>query len=351
MTRQPSWPQRLWAFIRRRLLLWIVLIGFTILVITQFTTLRMLAATLVRGQFQWLIAAALLQVVYYLVYSFQYKLGFATVEVQSRVVELVPVLFASIFLKAVVPSGGVAGLAVFVDDATRRGQSAARAAEGALLVLVADLTTMVPLIAYGIYYLSIGGVLEAYQWIASTLFVLFVGALAGFLVLGKFQPARLHRLFQWAQDRINYIATSVFKRPPLLPPEWAIGQATEYCGAACDIAEHPVPLARTLGIAFAAHVVNVASLYSVSIAYRAPLPIGAMVAAFAMDIVFSVINIIPHGLGVAEGIIALVLVSLGVPSTSALAIAIVFRGLNVWLPLAIGFFFINRVPSLGARQG
>jgi len=334
-----SWLQRRWLWL-------VIIIGFGALVITQFNNIKRLSTTLVQGQPQWLAAAVLLQILFYLVYSVQYKLGFETVGVESKVSELLPVLFASIFLKAVVPSGGISALAVFIDDAARRGQSPARAAEGALLVLVADLATMVPLIIYGLAYLAAQRILQGYQAIASALYILFISALTGFLLLGRYQPHRLRQIFEWAQDRINWLA-SLVKRPPLLRPDWAIGQAAEYCGAACDIADHPRPLIRTLGIAFGAHLINLTSLFAVSLAYLHPLTLGELLAAFSMDIVFSVINIIPHGLGVAEGVMALVLISLGVAATDAVTITIIFRGLNVWLPLLIGFFFLRRVRSLG----
>ena len=59
--------------------------------------------------------AALLQVVYYLFYTGVYQSAFYTVEVESRVVELLPVTFASIFLNVAAPTGGASGAALFVE--------------------------------------------------------------------------------------------------------------------------------------------------------------------------------------------------------------------------------------------
>lgn len=339
MSRTVEWLKRRW-------LLLVVIAGFAVLVITQFGSLRILFSTLLQGQPQWLAAAVLLQVVYYLVYAVLYKFAFLTVDVASRVLEIVPVLFASIFLKAIVPSGGVSAMAVFIDDACRRGQSGARVAEGALLVLVADLATMTILIAYGLIYLASRGALAAYEWLAALFFVVFVAGLSLFLLLGRWQPARLSTLLGAAQRGLNQLAVRL-RRPPFVAEDWAERTACDFVGAACDISGHSVRLGYTLTTALAVHLINVACLYTVSLAYRQPLSLGALVAGFSMDVVFSVITFIPHGIGIVEGVMALVFVSLGVPIDRAIVITLVFRGLNVWLPLLIGFLFLQRVRSFG----
>ena len=338
--------QRLLAWVRRRWLLILVLLIFVIFVILQLGNIRRFVETLVRGRIEWLAVAILLQVAYYSAYAVLYQVSFETVEVESQVLELVPVLFASIFLKVVVPSGGVSAVAVFVDDATRRGQSAARAAEGSLLVLVADLVTTVPLVALGLAFLQTQNALELYQIIVAVLFVLFAGAVGGVLLLGRLQPDRLRAVLTRVQATVNDLAAR-FRRPPLLPDDWAERNAAECIGAACNIAAHPRPLTRAFTVAFIAHLINVASLLAVALAYREPLPLGAVVAAFSLNVVFSVITIIPHGIGVAEGVMALVFISLGVATATSLVIAVAFRGLNLWIPLAIGFLLLYRVPAFG----
>ncbi len=339
--------KRVLAFLRRRWLLVLVIIGVLVLVILQFGVLQRLFMTLLQAQVQWVAVAVLLQVFYYGVYSVLYQISFATVEVESRASELLPVLFASIFLKAVVPSGGISAVAIFVDDAARRGQSGARAAEGSLLVLVADVVMTLPLLLYGLIFLSLQGVLQFYQVITSVLYVLFAVLLTVVLLLGRLQPERLRTVLEQAQRTINGLAARL-RRPPLLGVDWAERNARECIGAACDIAEHPRPLTRTLLVAFFVHFINVGSLFAVGLAYRVQLSVGALLAAFGLDVVFSVINIIPHGIGVAEGIMSLVFISLGIPGAISLAISVTFRGLNVWLPLALGFLFVGRVRAFGA---
>ena len=310
----------------RRRGLWVLGgLGFVTLLALRRGEVAELGATLLQGQWHWVLAAVALQAIFYVVYSLLYQLSFATVEVRSRLRDLVPLLFASLFVKALVPSGGVSALALFVDDAARGGQSAARTAEGALLVLTADLVTMAPLILYGLAYLHVRGVLQAYQVIGVAFFLVFTAGLVGILLVGRWRPGSVLALMRWAQGVANGLARRL-RRKPFLDPGWARRQAREITGAACDIAGHPQLLWRTLALAFVVHLINAGCLYAVALAYRWPL-----------------------GIGVAEAAMALALASLGGGRDAALATTVAFRGLNVWLPLFIGFLLLQRVRVFSGR--
>ena len=105
------------------------------MVISRFSEIKKLAETLIGGQWQWVAAAVLSCFVYYIIYTTLYQFAFLTVGVQSKLTELLPITFSSIFMNVAVPIGGASGMSLFVDDAARRGQSAARATIGTLLVL------------------------------------------------------------------------------------------------------------------------------------------------------------------------------------------------------------------------
>ncbi len=98
-----------------------------------------------------------------------------------------------------------------------------------------------------------------------------------------------------------------------------------------------------LGVSLASHLVNLACVYVIFLAFRRPLDFGPLVAGYAMGFVFWVVSPTPQGIGVVEGVMALVYTSLGVPAATAVLAALTFRGLAFWLPLLIGFFLLRRV--------
>ena len=57
---------------------------------------------------------------------------------------------------------------------------------------------------------------------------------------------------------------------------------------------------------------------------------------FLVSLLFSFVAFTPAGLGFVEASLAVILISFGVDQASAIAIALVFRLFDFWLPVAIG---------------
>ncbi len=325
-----------------RWILWLLVILFIWIVVSRFTELEKLARALGEGRWQWVGIGALLQVVYYLIFTGLYQSAFYTVEVESRVVELLPVTFASIFLNVAAPSGGASGAALFVDDAVHRGQSGARATAGTLLVLVADFTSFALVLSAGILYLILLHDLKIYEIVAAIILVVLTVGLTGLLGLGLWAPELLRRLLDWLQSAFNRLGAMI-KRPNLLPENWAEKNSGEFTQAALAISTHPGRLGRTLMVALAAHIIDLLSLAALFVAFGQPVSPGVLVAGYAMGVLFWIVSITPQGIGVVEGMMALVFTSLGIPAERATLIALSFRGLTFWLPLLVGFLLLRRV--------
>jgi phosphatidylglycerol lysyltransferase len=333
---------RRWIFI-------LLIITFVWIVVSRFTEIQKLAETLAQGQWQWVAVAALLQVGYYIVYTGIYQSAFYTVEVDSHVGELLPLMFASIFLNVAAPSGGASSAALFMDDAARRGQSPARTAVGTVLVLVADFCSFLVVLVIGLVILFTLHSLKSYEIIGVAILLVIIGGLTGFLLLGLWRPKWLKRLLQFLQRVANGLAARL-KRPNFLADDWADHNADEFTEAAIAIAAHPDRLARTLLIALAGQLIDMASLYVLFLAFHQPVELGVLVAGYAMGILFWIVSITPQGIGVVEGMMTLVFTSLGIHAERAAVISLAFRGLTFWLPMTIGFFLLRRVKTFGAEE-
>ena len=297
---------------KRRLIFWLVIIAIVWVVVSNFTQVQKLAGTLAKGEWQWLLAAALLQGVYYLLYAALYKAAFFTVEVASRLRRLVPVLFGAMFFSLVAP-GVVVHSALFTGEAVRNNQPAARAAAGTLLVVVARITTFTLVLAVGLIYLSFQHELKFYEIIASLILLLLAVGLSAVLLVGLWNPSALQRLLAWLQGLVRRVM-GWLKRPSPLPAEWADRTSGEFTDAAFSIRTHPNRLAATFGVALAAYAVDLLSLAMIFRAYGERPLFGPLVAGFSMAILFWLVAVTPEGVGVVEGTMALVFISLGFPS-------------------------------------
>jgi phosphatidylglycerol lysyltransferase len=334
---------------RRRWILWILVIGFVWLVVSRFNEVEKLAATAARGQGEWMAAAIFAQLIYYIVFTMLYQSALATAGISRRIRDLVPVVLGSLFVNVVVPSAGTGGTALFVDDARQRGERPSRAAAGALLALTADFIAFTLVLIVGVGYLIAQHDLRTYELVAIGGLVAIVTCLSAVLAVGLRRPEIVHRVLAWLQNAANRLA-HLFRRRSWLADDWAERHAQDFAEAATAIAAHPVNLARTLGIALAAHALDVASLYIIFLAFHYPIQFGPLVAGYSMGILFWIVSPTPQGIGVVEGVMSLVYTSLHVPAATATLVALTFRGLTFWLPLLLGIFLLRRVESFRAER-
>jgi len=325
----------------RRWLFWLLIFAFVWLLISHLTEIEKLVQTLQKGRWQWMLIAALFQIFSYVFYACLLWSSYQNVGLQSRVLELLPVTFAAVFANTVAPTGGTAGLALFVHNAVRRGQSAARATAGNLLATVAEFSTFTLILTVGMVHLFLRHNLKVYEIIAALGLILFTGIQSSALLLGMWRPSLLRRLLNIVYRFVNKVA-SRFRRSGLLAKDWTEKIATEFTAAASAIGSHRVQLAQTSGFALAMHLANLSCLYAIFLAFHNPVKLGILVSGYAMGFLFLNVSPIPQGIGLVEGVMTLVFTSLGVSSEIALVVTLAYRGMTFWLPLLAGFFLLRR---------
>ena len=317
--------------------------------VSRQTEIEKVTGPLIRGQLEWVLAAALLQVLYYIAFAAMFKSAFFTVDVKSRVRDLLSVTLGALFINVVAPTWGMAGAALYVDDAAHRGESPARAAAGTLLAQAADFVAFAMILAGGLAYLLMRHRLRGYEIAGTAVLLVITCGLAGALLLGIWRPKLLMKILDSVQRGANGLAKKVHK-DVLLRDGWAARSASDFSGAAKAIEDHPERLAFTVGIALVAHLINIASLYSLFLAFHQTIELGPLVAGYAMGILFWNVSPVPQGIGVVEGVMALVYASLGIHRTMAVLVVLAFRGLNFWLPMLVGFFLLRKVKIFGPKQ-
>jgi uncharacterized membrane protein YbhN (UPF0104 family) len=326
---------------RRRSLLWGAWLLLLLFVITRFTSLESLVNALMHAHGSWLLAALVLHVGYLLAYAELYRVGFRLVGVRSSPREIVPVYLASNVANALAPSGGIAAAALFVDDARMRGQSPARATVGMVVVLLADLLTLLPFLAIGVWFLRGHGDLKVYESAGAAVFAGIAGTLVAALVIAHRWPSFFVGLLEWMRSWANRIGRRFHLKE--LPAEWPGKTASQFGAASGAILAQPGILLHTLGVGAAMHLLNLLSLALLFLAFGQVVAPGALIAGFAMGIAFYVLSILPQGIAIVEGVMALIFTSLGYPGARIAAIVLAFRGLNYWMPLAVGLPFIRRL--------
>ncbi len=332
----------------RHWLLLLALVGLMVVAIARFTDLRRLLSTLKEGDWRWILAATVVHVLYFVLYALLYQYGFAAVGVDSRLGELVPLLFASIFVNTVTVSAGAGAAALFIDDAIKRGHSGARAAVGVILVLTVDLLTFVPFVGMAVGVLFLRESLQGLAAIGGGIFVAYALLLTLALILAGWRPGLLRGVLGWLERQINRLGAR-FRKPDLLTDGWAGRTAQQSAEAAAAILSHRRELAWALLLGVVLHAVNLAGLYMLFPAFHQPAEPGILMAGFGLGVISAVVTVVPQGVAAVEGVMAVVFVSLGMPRDAAVLITLAFRGLNFWLPLLVGFLLLRSTRSF--RKG
>lgn len=334
--------------IRRRLLLLLTL-GFAWVLLSRITEVQTLAKTLAGGRWQWIVVALLLQVVYFVAYAATYWASFATVGIASRMRDLLPLTFAAIFVNTTAPSGGAAGVALFVDDAGRRGHSQPRAAMGVLLQAATDFGAFCFILVVGLIVLVSRHTLRWYELAAAVALLLYVASMSGALLLGRWRPMWLRNALSWLQDVVNRLGARV-RRPAFLAADWSERNAGEFIEASHSIADRPQLLLRTVLIAWLAHCINIIALEAVFLAFGQPVGAAVLIAGYATFVLFWIVSPTSNGVGIVEGIMPIIFVSLGVPAAEAAVVTLSFRGISFWLPLLIGYVLMHRLPTFRSAE-
>jgi phosphatidylglycerol lysyltransferase len=334
---------------KRRWILWVLVASFAWLVFTRFNEVENIAQTLSQGIWLWVLVAALLQVVFYVLQARIYQVAFDLVGVRSNLLELVPVHLGSMFINAVAPSGGTAGLALYVDDAVKRGESGPRAAAGTLLGVIGTYAGFGLLLLYGLFYLQLQASIRIYESVAAVALLLFTLILSGLLLLGATRPRLLHKILSRFQQTVNRAVTRL-RRSPLLSETWAGDTAAEFTAAADAARSSPRGLGAIFVWSVAAHLVSALCLYVLFVAFRQPASLAVAVAGFAIGHLFVIIAPSPQGVGFVEAIMPVTLTALGASSAVATIVVFAYRGLAFWLPMLAGFFLLQRLRSLGAEE-
>ena len=333
---------------KRSVLFWSIIALFGLFIVSRLGDLTGLYTTLASGRFQWVLAAIVLQVVYFALVSLMYRQAMAVVGIKYRVREMAPVVLGSIFVSGVTPAGEAGGFALFVDDARRRGNSPASAAAGALIGQLGYFLGLSVSLALGFAYLLIVrsvGPVEIFGVIAVTVLTVVIVSI---LLFGARRSDGFGRVLGWIQWAVDAFTRRLLRRT-LIGPTWARDTAEDFREASSLSAQRPREFAGMLGAALASQVADIATLAVLFVAFgQTPRP-GPVIATFS--IAMALWSVLPfQGIGVVEATMTVFLQSFGVPSGAAAVISLSFRGLTFWIPLGLGFVTLRRTQTFSASQ-
>ncbi len=240
--------------------------------------------------------------------------------------------FRAFALNTVVKSGGLAGMSPYLRHAEQSAQSTARTRTGYLIANLLGDVAIAVMVVPTIVVLAVAGKATLPIITGAVIFAGYLAIVASLVVAAARSRDALRRIHAWPTRLHN-------KLLPRRAPR-SIGAsdvaADEMHDAVRMILQKPASMLPAFGWALTVDMLGVAGLAAVTRAFGLSLGAVTLFSAYSVALLFSLIGILPGGLGFAEVSLGALLVASGVAAPTAVAVTLVFRVIETWLPAAIG---------------
>jgi uncharacterized protein (TIRG00374 family) len=330
----------------RKFIIALVLLIAVFFVFLRFSELKNIAEILRHSNPIFLVAAVLIQAIWFYNSATDYASLFRLMGLKEKTPHLILVATAANFINTIAPTAGIGGMAVFLDDAGRRGHPTGRVTVVGVLYLLFDYMAFFCILALGFIVLIRRNNLNAGEITASAILFVIAAGVAFLLYLGSKSATRLGRALTLMARLVNRVLRPFLHRD-YLQEERATLFALEAAGGIDMLRGKRKEFIWPLLFALNNFVLLVVVLAFTFLALGIPFSVGTLIGGFAISYLFLIVSPTPSGVGVVEGVMTLALTSLRVQLEAAALITLTYRLITFWLPLAVGAIAFR---VLGSRK-
>lgn len=282
----------------------------------------------------WIGAAIAAQFFAFLFLALAWGLALSSLGARRPLRDLYPLTLGMLFADQAVPSAGISGAFFIFHALTRRGASR----DVALTVFVLGSASFIA--AFALCVIASLAILAMRQEVA----VMGVIEAVGVVVLVF---AMLAATLAVSVLRFSFIREWISRIPFL-------NRLSEFFGRAAESIRRDRRLfARCVTRQVLARGFDVVTLWLCFLAVAAHVDLVVAFVAVSIASLGATLAPTPMGVGSFEGSMVAILSALGVPVETALTTTLLYRGLSLWGPLALGFFVVQRellAPKSSAPQ-
>jgi len=317
-------------------LVWLVFfVLVAVLIATNLDEARQIASELRSARPPYLAAAAGVEILFVLNLTFFYATTFWATGLRASVPRFVFITQASYFVNLVSKTGGIGGIAFYLQEAKWSRQPAAKVGAAYMAAYVLGYAAFVVVLIVALALLYLQGSLTQAEVIASLIIAVIIVVVGAVPVAALSSRRALERMYLLGAKAANLVASRL-GREQVVDLESTRVAADELFDAITFVAKRPLryllPFVHALGIG----VLSAAMLYLMAHAVGADINAQQALSAYAISLLFSLVAITPSGLGFVEVSLSVLLVSFGVSRNTAIAAALGYRFFVFWLPVVLG---------------
>lgn len=254
------------------------------------------------------------------------------------------------FVNHVFPSAGVSGFSYFGVRMKTLGVSPGKSTLVQMMRFITTFISFQALLFLGLFALAINGKAnDLTLLVASSIATLvLVSTLLMAYIVGS--RSRIDTFLTQATRFLNRLIQFVRpKHPETINIKSARGTFLELHENYVILTKDYSKLKKPLIWAFIANFTEVATIYTVYLAFDSPVNIGAVILAYAVANFAGLISVLPGGIGVYEALMTAVLVTAGVPAALSIPVTIMYRILTLAIQLPPGYFFYHQALNKKAK--
>jgi len=320
-------------------ILWFaVSIVFIVILVKQFGKLSTAVETLSQGAWYFLVAVLVIQAIGIINKGAFYWSLYEFFSIKEDLRRMVILSLSSNFINLTAPSGGLAGLAIFVSEAEHHGMTKSKSTFINIFAYFLIYALFILVLMFGLFYLLFNHQLHTYQLIGAAIVFGMILVLLFIMIISIEQAARLKKLFQFFAAIINFVLR-VLQTKRFLIKHSDVHIASSEVNECLDVVEKKwkalwLPLFHVLLM----ELIDILTLYYLFLAFHYPIYPGILITVYAISVLFSLVSITPAGVGIVEAAMILVLTNLKVPVELATIVVVGFRLITFWIPFLLGYF-------------
>jgi uncharacterized protein (TIRG00374 family) len=319
----------------RKFILILVLFLGAAFVYLSFGELESTIQILQKGNIWFVLLAIGIQCGWFIVTGSTYLALYQLLSMDATLYKMSLMSAAANFVNTIAPSAGMGGMAVFISDASRNGQSPGKVTVISILFIFIDYLAFMVVLTLGLIVLFRRNDLHPTEIAASLVILIIALALGSLLYLGSRSADSLGNALASMARLVNRIAKPFIQRDYLSEAR-AHEFAHEIGTSLKSLPEKSRSLIKPLLFALTNKTLMMCILMAAFFSFQVPFTAGTIIGGFSIAYLFLIVSPTPSGIGIVEGIMPLALTSLRVPWSQAVIITLAYRGVTFWLPLGVG---------------
>ncbi|HEX7541679.1 MAG TPA: lysylphosphatidylglycerol synthase transmembrane domain-containing protein [Anaerolineales bacterium] len=319
---------------RKIVIVIVVLLGIAF-VVFSLAELKNISDTLKHSNWRFLAVALFFECLWLYNVAITFGILYRLVGLHEDKKRLLLVSTAATFVNVVMPTAGIGGMAVFIDDAKRRNHSSGRVTVVGALFVLFDYLAFLCVLALGWVVLIRRNNLNAGEITASLILLGLAIAFAVLIYLGYRSAAALGNALAWMARLVNRVLRPFIHREYLSEVR-AHEFAAEMGEGLSTIRGKKRNLIWPFLFALNSKALLICVLAFTFLAFGTPFTVGTLVGGFSIGYLFLIVSPTPSGLGIVEGMLTVALNTLRVKLDAAVLITLAYRALTFWFPMAVG---------------